>query len=555
MKKSLSRVLSVSLSVALIVSLFAGCSKSEPAKSDQAKASTSTGTAETKPAGGKITDKPITIKYWCDLPADKVAPVFKNMGDIKMYKVLEERTGIKVQFLHPPAGQANDQFNLMIASRDLPDVIERNFGDAGVNGYPGGAEKAIQDGVIIKLNDYLPKNAPNLKKFLDGDKEADKQAKTDSGTYYMFPFVRGDEAIKVFYGPQIRKDWLDELGLKAPETIDEWYDMLKTIKDKKKLEYPFSFRQSAKANASANDIGNGNPFIGAYGIALEWYVEDGKVKYGAIEKGYKDFLTTFNKWYNEKLLDPDFAVQDDKTWRAKIAGDKTAAFLGYAGGGMGYFYDLVQKTNPNFKLMGVTYPSLKKGEKAKFGQRDFTVAYGCASITTANKYPKETVQWLDYGYSPEGHMLFNFGIEGESYKMENGYPKYTDIITKNPEGKSMSIAMSNYMRSHYSGPMVQDKKYFEQFMKYPDQVKAVEQWAKAEYSRNFPKLTPTPEESQKIAAIMTEVKVYSDEMFTKFIMGQESLDKFDQYVERMKKMGIEDAIKIYQTALERYNKR
>lgn len=38
---------------------------------------------------------------------------------------------------------------------------------------------------------------------------------------------------KTFSGQMIRKDWLDELGLQLPETIDEWEIVLKTIKEKK----------------------------------------------------------------------------------------------------------------------------------------------------------------------------------------------------------------------------------------------------------------------------------------------------------------------------------
>lgn len=57
-------------------------------------------------------------------------------------------------------------------------------------------------------------------------------------------------------------------------------------------------------------------------------------------------------------------------------------------------------------------------------------------------------------------------------------------------------------------------------------------------------ITPTPEESERFASIMSEVSTYVDEMFLKFVMGQESLDKFDDYVEQIKKMNIEEAIQI-----------
>jgi len=54
---------------------------------------------------------------------------------------------------------------------------------------------------------------------------------------------------------------------------------------------------------------------------------------------------------------------------------------------------------------------------------------------------------------------------------------------------------------------------------------------------------------------MSEINTYTDEMLLKFIMGNESLDKFDAYVERLKQMKIDDAIAIQQAALERYNQR
>ena len=41
----------------------------------------------------------------------------------------------------------------------------------------------------------------------------------------------------------------------------------------------------------------------------------------------------------------------------------------------------------------------------------------------------------------------------------------------------------------------------------------------------------------------------------RYIMGQESLDTFDKYVENIKKLGIDRAIEIQNAALKRYNER
>lgn len=507
-------------------------------------------------AGGKdakaAQSGPVTVKYWMGLSADKLAPVYSNMADSEVYKELMKRTGVNVQFLHPPVGQDRDQFNLIVASMDLPDIMEFDLRGA----YPGGPAKAITDGVTVKHNDIIAKYAPNLTALYKANPEWAKLAKTDDGFLYGFPFVRGDPSLMVFYGAQFRKDYLDELGLKTPVTIDDWYATLKAMKEKKGLQFPFSFRQKATGQ-DGNDLFLAGTLSGAWGVTRGFQMDGKQIKYGPIEPGWKDFIMTMAKWYKEGLIDPDFPVQDLKTWRAKVMDGQTGAFLGYTGGGLGYFYDNVKASNPKFTLVGAPNPVLKAGTKSRFGQKDWDVPNPSNSfITSKAKDVAAAAKLLDYGYGKEGDILLNFGVEGKSFTWVNNYPKYTDWITKNPDGKPMALTMSTYMRSHYAGPMVQRKEYFEQFMKYPDQLTAVNNWAgSSDFSWRVPPTTPSTEESAKLAAIMNEVNVYVDEMLVKFIMGQASLDQWDAYIAQVKKLKIDEAIAIQMAALDRFNKR
>lgn len=69
------------------------------------------------------------------------------------------------------------------------------------------------------------------------------------------------------------------------------------------------------------------------------------------------------------------------------------------------------------------------------------------------------MKFLDYGYTDEGRIFFNFGIEGESYEMINGYPTYTEMITHDPNGLSMQATLSHYCRaSNGSIGSIQDKR-------------------------------------------------------------------------------------------------
>ena len=102
----------------------------------------------------------------------------------------------------PAAGQSKDALNILLASGDLPDMIEYNWFD-----FPGGPEKAIADGYILRLNDIIDKYAPHYKKYLEEHPEIDKMLKTDNGSYYTFPFLRGDPLLQVYQGPIVRADW------------------------------------------------------------------------------------------------------------------------------------------------------------------------------------------------------------------------------------------------------------------------------------------------------------------------------------------------------------
>ena len=230
-----------------------------------------------------------------------------------------------------------------------------------------------------------------------------------------------------------------------------------------------------------------------------------------------------------------------------------------AGGGIGKYMALMAEKNPEFDLLGIPYPSIKRDEPPKFLHQD-NVIYnpGHASITSKCKTPELAMAWLDYSYSKEGYMLANFGIEGVSYNMENGYPKYTELITKNPDDIPMSSISFKYFRVTGNGPFVQDHRYIEQYLALPQQVQSLEAWTKfastAAEAKTALKGTLTTEEASALVFNQNEINTYVQEQFIKFILGTSSLDDFDQYVERIKQMGIDDIIKAKQNAHDKFMK-
>jgi putative aldouronate transport system substrate-binding protein len=489
-----------------------------------------------------------TLTYWVPINS-KVAPLFNNYASIAVYQIIMKKFNVKIEFQHPPIGGESDQFNLMIASGKLPDIIEWHW-----DWYPGGPVKALQDKVVIRLNEYIDKYAPNYKKYLQSDPDAKKLLSTDNGDIYCYGFVREKQWQGVYYGPQLRRDWLKKLGLNPPETLDEWYKVLKAFKTKdpngngKADELPFSMASNPPRN-----IFNDGFIIGAYGILPGFYVENGKVKYGALQPQFKTFMQLLQKWYKEGLFDPGIFSPDSKRWEAKILSNEIGSFLGLAGGNMAKYLTAKKNEDPNFDLVGVSYPVLKKGQTPAFGQMDWRFNGVGAALTPKCRNIQLAMKILDWGYSKEGYLAYNFGIEGKTYVIKNGKPVYTDEIIKNPQGLDPYTALAKYGRACYDGPFVQSEGYAKQLLVWPQQWEAVQNWSKSSNKNRLPPVTLTPEESQKVANIMNNVNTYYNEMFSKMWLGKSN--DFNGFVKTLQRMRIEEAIKIYQQAYNRYLKR
>ncbi len=288
-----------------------------------------------------------TFTYWTVLNQNAGATL-KSYNEMLCYQEYEKKTGVHIDFQHisDMGAQNTEQFNLLVASGQYPDFIEWDNW-LTIAGGPG---KYLKDNVIIKLNDLVEKNAPNLKKILDANPDWRKEVVTDDGTLYCFPFLRGDVALKVFQGPIIRKDWLDKVGLSTPTTVDEWHEMLVAFKKKdpngKGDEVPFT---SSLYSVPLNAFLLSHAFVGAWGIAMEWYQENGVVKFGMVQPEFKEFLKVMAQWYKEGLYDVDFPTMDTKLEDAKVTGNQLGSFIQNTGGGIGKYMGLMAKKDPNFE--------------------------------------------------------------------------------------------------------------------------------------------------------------------------------------------------------------
>jgi putative aldouronate transport system substrate-binding protein len=540
--------ISLLLAAATVLTMAAGCSgQQKPAASSSAApisqqtASAPAASSAAEEAGGNPITFPvqedITFTYWKNIGA-AAAKRMTDLGESDTYKEMERITGVKIKFIHPPVNEGSEQFGLMIAAGDWPDIIE----SAGT--YTGGGAKAVEDGVYLDLTELIPQYAPNYTALRAANDDVRKQTMTDDGMMWgMFAIMHQENP--TYVGPIVRTDWLDQLGLEMPVTMEDWHTMLTRFKNELGAKTPYV--PSTVGNFAGTGYDANGMFVTAYGIGSDFYREDGTVKYGPIQPGFKDYLTEMNRWYSEGLLDPEFPAKTDldAILAALSSGDAGATMMDPG------TLDPVWRVN-NIPYDNAYYPVLEKGQQTHFRQTEGMVTSGwVAAVSTKNKHPEIAVAWLDYAYGDEGMKIFNYGIEGKSYVMENGKPVFTDTMLKNPD---VPVNDGMWMFKMHEAPMLRDGAYSNPASYGMIQNLEIKtRWTTMDNSFNLPILSQTAEEGKKISALMSEIDTYRNEKVIKFIMGIEPLDGFDAYVDTLRQMGIEEVIGIKQAALDRYN--
>jgi len=467
--------------------------------------------------------------------------------EMEVFKEYEKKTNIHIEWDNPPAESFEERYNIVMASGDLPDVIVR---------VPGGdIQKYGKMGAFIPLNDLIDKYAPNLKGLMEKYPDLKKILTQSDGTIYhtayFNPYSEPDKIFTRLNNPlQIREDWLKKLNLEEPVTTDDWYNVWKAFKT-----------QDPNGNGKPDEI----PFSGSSlgwvrSLVRAWGVEDGfylpkdsnEVHYGPIESRYKEAIEWINQMYSEGLIDQEIATNDEQAFQGKMAQNLIGSYRGLLGSHMRSFNETLPATIPGFSIIGTVPMKGPYGDQQEpLGNMDrgnYTV------ITKDNEYPEITMRWLDFFYGEEGSVFVTFGpFEGKTYIHDNGRYKYTDYVHKNPDGLSAKEAIGTFSPVQSGWPQLYHYDMNIE-MNPPYNVEAMQKMAPYAIP-TLPTLSFSQEDDELRRQIMADVQTFVDENITKFILGQEPISKWDEYVNRVKEMGIEKVIEIYQKAYDEWLKK
>lgn len=547
----LKKAMAVLLAVVLVCSCFAGCSNSEnsggkdssggsSSKAEASQGSNSTVSQDDPYAAGDFTypmDGTVTLSINMTKTEDAELPSW--VKGHYFWDVIQEKTGIKLEFIGSPSSpqETSEAFSLLLTSGTYPDIMQANWIT-----FKGGPAAAINDGYILALNDYK-QYFPGLASWLESDPEANKNVSMDDGTWYCFPNY-GNEKETSGTGLAVRQDFLDQIGEAAPETVEEWYNVLTKFKNELNITAPLTF-ESRWLFLEYAAAGLSSP----WGVCYPFYMDGDTVKFGPTEPGYKEFVTEMAKWYSEGLIDKDLASVDKSTVQSKFAN-------GEAGIALQQIRNIqnclkANAEDPNYKVTGLHSLVMKKGDEPQMSHYNNVFNGGCStSISTQCKNIGACARFLDYAYTEEGSLFYAYGEEGFAWDNVDGKPTFKDIITNNPETPDAQAAryfvaqFANFSlhaldtRSHMGKEVLDIQTAFEANM--------------VKYS--YPTVTYTEEEVKTISK-WNDIDTTCREKILGFILGTEDLADWDAFIEEINNMGLADVLAIRQAAYDRYKAR
>lgn len=465
------------------------------------------------------------------------------------------------------------QYLAMLASGNYPDIIQWQHN----NSYTGGVAQLYADGIIIRLNDVIDQYMPNYKKLLEDNPQVAKTLMDDDGNYLYFTVINPlntdlEKASVTWWGLMMRQDWLDNVGMEAPTTIDEWYDVLTAFKEgdpngnNEQDEIPFD------AGSAGHLL-----FMPAFGIQNGWYVdpETGKVGYGQYTEKYKEYLETMAKWYSEGLIQNLYT--DDAGTLAQSADPNIYADIAGSWKGLSNYWEQrlpqVLEKNPNADFVAVQWPQYVHGDGIFYAD-DYGMGYGdrySAVITVDCKNVEAAARLIDTMYTEEGTNCTTWGTEdSDPINAKQEWTGGRGTYTTAEDGSFVETDWANEICTNfYDGAFPNKYRYAMSHVSFPrwgaaeylmatrekNYVDASCMWAKADNSLEYPNAITLSTDAQKAVAEVENMGTYISEMTCKFITGQEPLTNFDTYMDTLQKMGIEDLIALYQEAYDSFMSR
>lgn len=504
--------------------------------------------------GYPIADKTITFNV--------MIKDYTNLSNYDLMKIndfLKEKMNVQIKWNVVQANDVIDKMTLAFASGNMPDLFwgMAPFGTSSIYTY-------AEQGLVLKLDDYIDKYAPNIKRMFSETPESKYAVTYEDGNIYSIPMVNSEREAFAYEGLYINKTWLDKLNLGMPTSTNSFLSVLSAFKSNdpngngKADEIPLCLINENMSGVLPACLYG--PFgISAYGSHVGMSVNDsGKIVANFISDNYKTALTYYKTLYKKGLIDSEWFSNNKNTLKTKLnTGTMTVgAFVSEN--------PLLLMDSDRFSNYTLV-PAFRDKSVSKASWSITGVEYIWSEwvmISSSCKKPEVAMRLIDYFYSLEGSLTALLGPQGNNWDVKSDGSIYmTDAYyagTYKNSTLTPGYPLPNYASKAYYA--LTDKTTSSKTVaatKATDQAKKdIQTTYKSAAPKNvMPNLIKFTSDEDKSKVVSDQLTTYIQSMAKEFVSGSTDISAFwDNYVSVCKNLGCDNSVYYAQLAYDRYKK-
>ena len=284
-----------------------------------------------------LAQEKVSLEIWSNasgMPAD---------DDNVILPAIEEATGLDLEW-NVFSNDYDVSLNVRLGSGDFPDIFQIPYNMIGA---------CLKQDVLLDVSTIWDQLGDVAAVYSDSD--------------YAHMFYSGEMCVipvrqnLPYLSFNIRKDWLDNLGMEIPKTLDDLYDVL----------YAFTYNdpdgngKNDTYGISGAGLDGFAAILMAYGVANpeDFIIRDGKLSYSAIDDNMKEAIVFIKKMVDAGIIDPEMMTNSSSEHRDKaIRGEVGMVWIDLWNMHKQVYTDQIKEINPDAEwilLDGVEGPAGK----------------------------------------------------------------------------------------------------------------------------------------------------------------------------------------------------
>lgn len=461
-------------------------------------------------------------------------------------KTLENELGIKVKNLWVVNDmQFGQKMNVAIASNDLPDIFPVNANQL---------QQLVKGGKLMDLTDVFNQYAtPLTKEIITQDGGGALMGATFQGKLMAIPHTTSSiDGAPLLW---VRTDWLEKLKLPEPETMDDVFRISEAFA---KRDPDGNGKDDTVGMLVDKNLWGGLPgltgFFNAYHAYPGIWVKDssGKIVYGGTVPEVKKALAKLQEMFKAGQIDREFSIKDATKVAQTVVSGKGGLFFGSMASPLTALQQL-RHNDPNAEWKPYPIPSV---DDQPAHPRIIYPVLDYYAVNKKAKNPEAAIKIINL-YT---ERIWGKTADPDTYQMKGGieFFKYPPVqVGQARKNLNAHLHLMDAFKNNDTSKLnAEEKTYYDSIVKFKagDQnnwgynkvfgengsFTVISQYDQMNrYMKNEFFGAPTPTMVQK-SATLNKMEL---ETFIKIILGDASVNEFDQYVDEWKKVGGDDIAK------------